>query len=933
MAARCLGLPASRTSVGGCPKTDPPSGLRTKYVRTDAIWDVGFLDFAPQQWIIYHASTRRFFVSNTGLNRIDVIDANSEQLIAEIPVPGAFVGDTTPDQAAIYIGTQVGDVYKIDPVSLKVIQRFPAVQIGPNGFAAFEVRVLADGRLAMLGAQGGIPAVDGYSALAIWNPADNSFFIAPRFALLSGCPLTDHIGVFTLTPDRRKVLLGAAVSTGAICSYDPVTDVQKAINSNSEGGIVSGIMVPAGSQAIILPMGGHVLIFDANQLFLIDQFPVGDGATIYRFILSLDGNTLFAIPIVARGPALAFDWRTHAQIGWIPNFELSDPFAGWITPITIDEFGLIAGVGSHGVAFLDAGTIRPGVPSTIFGNTIALTLSGPIQGGTQARIEVSLLTIPPLSQVLFGSQPSPSAAFNNSGLVASTPPGAPGPVDITGITTDGNIFLQPEGFTYGPWIQETTTNFTTAEGGATGTVYGYGFGPFQVGGPTPSGLQMTVDGVAAAITQYVGDPYSVINQSPFPLEAVQFALPPGTPGTAVSVGVTTPDGTMTAPKSLQYLPATSRFPLPGSVLVQGIYDPLRNVYYFTDTTQVQVFSRTQGKWLTPIPLGGKVSRLWGISLSPNGSKLAVADAGSDVIYVLNPDAPATVSTFTLPNSSVDQGGKPCGLAITDSGIIYYASFYVDSTGGPLLHKLNTSNGTVIDYQSIQAGGGADFLSRILLSSDNARVYLNNAGIVYAIDTATDTQVFNPMVASSGEYELAISSNQTWMSANEWLMDTNFNPESFLGLNEREVLNVFAVFGAKLSPDGNLFFQPLESGIYVFDGKQGTLRAGITLPFQLSANYDALASDGKDNILLGIVGQQGDGGVAVIDLTSLPEPLPLPFAGSGKVLPMKLGAAAASKPKTTKDGATSTGHSMTPHTLRLPHVVINPLTKAGIHVLP
>ncbi|HJX83800.1 MAG TPA: IPT/TIG domain-containing protein, partial [Candidatus Angelobacter sp.] len=850
----------------------------------------------------------------------------------EIPVPGAFVGDTTPDQRAIYIGTQVGDVYKIDPVSLKAVQRFPAVQIGPNGFAAFEVRVLADGRLAMLGAQGGIPAVDGYSALAIWNPVDNSFFIAPRFGLLAGCPLTDHIAVFTLTPDRQKVLLGAGVSTGAICSYDPVTDVQKAVNSNSQGGSISGIMAPAGSQTIILPMGGQVLIFDANTLFLIGQFTVGDGATIYRYILSLDGNTLFAIPIEARGPALAFDWRTHTKIGWIPNFELTDAFTDWITPIAIDESGLIAGVGSHGVVFLDAGTIRPGVPSTIFGNTFALTLSGPVQGGTQAQIEVSLITVPPLSQVLFGGHPSPSATFNNSGLVATTPPGPPGPVDITGITTDGNIFLQPEAFTYGPWIQETITNFTTAEGGAAGTVYGYGFGPFQVGGPTPSGLQMTVGGAATAITQYVGDPYPLLNESPFPLEAVQFALPPGTPGTAVSVGVTTPDGTITAPNALQYLPATSRFPLPGSVLIQGIYDPRRNVYYFSDKTKVQVFSRTQGKWLTPIAMPAQASRLWGLSLSPNGSKLAVADAGANLIYLLNPDTPATVSTFTLTNSSVDPG-EPCGLAITDAGIIYYATFYLNSTGGPLLHRLDTSSRTVVDYQFIQAGGGPDFLSRVLLSSDNARVYLNNAGIVYAIDTATDVQVFNPLVASSGEYELTLSSNQTWMSANEWLMDTNFNPESFLGLNEREALNVFAVFGAKLSPDGNLFFQPLESGIYVFDGKQGILRAGITLPFQLSATYDALVSDGKDNIVLGIVGQQGDGGVAVLDLTSLPEPLPLPFAGSGKVLPMSLSVAAPTKPKTAKDGATNTGRSMTPHTLKLPHVVSNPLIKAGIRVLP
>jgi len=47
------------------------------------------------------------------------------------------------------------------------------------------------------------------------------------------------------------------------------------------------------------------------------------------------------------------------------------------------------------------------------------------------------------------------------------------------------------------------------------------------------------------------------------------------------------------------------------------------------------------------------------------------------------------------------------------------------------------------------------------------------------------------------------------------------------------------------------------------------RARIALPFMLSANYDALVDDGRDNVLIAITGQTGNG-IAVIDLTSLPE---------------------------------------------------------------
>jgi len=101
-----------------------------------------------------HFNTHRFFLSDTSLNQVVVIDAKTEARIGQIPVPGAFVGDISPDQSTIYIGTQVGDLYEIDPVAMAVKARIPAVQIGPRGFPTHEVRALADGRLALLSGEG-----------------------------------------------------------------------------------------------------------------------------------------------------------------------------------------------------------------------------------------------------------------------------------------------------------------------------------------------------------------------------------------------------------------------------------------------------------------------------------------------------------------------------------------------------------------------------------------------------------------------------------------------------------------------------------------------------------------------------------------------------------------------------------------------------------
>jgi hypothetical protein len=143
------------------------------------------------------------------------------------------------------------------------------------------------------------------------------------------------------------------------------------------------------------------------------------------------------------------------------------------------------------------------------------------------------------------------------------------------------------------------------------------------------------------------------------------------------------------------------------------------------------------------------------------------------------------------------------------------------------------------------------------------------------------------VIPASDFELALSSNQTWMSATGWLMDTNLNPESFITLTDRQIASTLLVFGAKLSPDGSLLFQPLVDGIDVFDAKLGTLRTRIALPIALSTNYDALVADGRDNVLVAVAGANGDGGVAVIDLSSLPLPAPQPFALLTGVLPPNL----------------------------------------------
>jgi hypothetical protein len=863
----------------------PPT--RTRYLRTDAQWNYGFLNFFPQTWILYDPGTKRFFANNTALNRIDVFDATTELQIGQIPIPGPWTSDETADHSTIYVGTQLGDLYTVNPVTMTVTQRIPSVQIGPIGYSVYEVRVMADGRLALLGGQGGIPAVDGYQNFAVWNPADNSIIVLGSSYGGSGqgeptvCDQLGNIAEFTLSADRTKVIISSADSDGTLCQVDPNNATYVA---NALGGFLPPTLVPPDGKEVLLAGGAQVDVFDGQGLFLTDSFQISDGTGFYRYALSHDGNTLYAIP-ESGGTGFAYNWHTHTLLGRIACFSTGD-LESWTTPQAVDETGLIAGVIGNGVSFLEGGTLLSTQLGGQVPNSSVKPTTGPTAGGTQVTV-ISDISASRLNKIYFGTGLAEGATVDSLGIHVATPPGQPGPVDVAVSATDGAFELSPEWFSYGPWVVEAAPNSSTADGGGTATIYGYGFGSYGQAQTAP-GLQVSIGGQAANIVQYLPTLASAILDPyyPFPIEGIVVTVPPGTPGTSVDITVTNPSGSVTVKGAFTYYPAVQQFPLTSAQLAQGIYDRHRDVYYFTDQTQVQVFSRTKGQWLASIPIANS-SRLWGIALSPDASRLVIGDAGASVIYLVNPDSPASVTTFPVLNAGMDAGAEPAGLAITNSGIVYYASFYLDTTGGWAFHRLDTTTGKITDYQWLQAGAYTlDAYARVLLSSDNTRVYVNDGGIPIALDTATDTTYYNTIMLNSGDYEMTLSSNGTWMSGSEYFSDTNLNPMSYIAYAEREIWNVSAVFGEKISPDGNLLFSPLQNGVDVIDGRRGNLLTRISLPVTLSPNYDALVSDGQDNVLVAITGQTGTG-IAVIDLTSVPEPTPVPYSTNVAKSPVRL----------------------------------------------
>jgi len=126
------------------------------------------------------------------------------------------------------------------------------------------------------------------------------------------------------------------------------------------------------------------------------------------------------------------------------------------------------------------------------------------------------------------------------------------------------------------------------------------------------------------------------------LRIVTVRTPPGTPGLA-DVTLSIAGQSDVAVKAFQYAQSKATFPFPTSPNFL-LYDRFRKRLYAAHKDQVEVIDPIGQQVLTAlVPAGGKLanSQFAGISLSPDGSRLYVADAGANLVHVLNLTNPGT----------------------------------------------------------------------------------------------------------------------------------------------------------------------------------------------------------------------------------------------------------------------------------------------------
>lgn len=905
--------------------TPMPRTTADNFVRTDSI--TPFTSFPPATYLIYHGATKRFFSTDAYLDRVNVIDSTTQTLVATLTVPGAFGIDQAPDGSVLYVGTMLGDLYVIDPVGLKVLKRYPSTAISPYGFAANAVYAMANGKLLLVSyfLVQAFSWIDGNGPIALWDPATNDITIFggpsasdPERPVKPGC--FERFQDVKLTNNRTRVMLSPVQSSEGssyLCSLDPETGTSNwsAHLSGGSGGAFTAYALTSDGGTLYAFDGYGVHKLNAATLEELGSFPVTTRQALLDYptmFLSRDDKKLFITDGAGKDVLDVYDTSSGQLIGWMPQLNLAAVGSySHDSPLyqAMDANGVAAGViNAEGVGFIDSNAVHNLPIGSRFMQTQLSLPYGPLEGGTAESWLPSVWGIPvtPLGSIYFGGNAATDLGnntFSGPSLFATTPAGKAGPVDVRTFSTDGGSQLIPEGFSYGPWILEAPTNYSTAEGGGPASLYGYGFAPpaYTSGAtylPAPLDLQVSIGGVGAPVTSYSPDPYRNLaypfyfTAPPLPKTSLLYTIPAGTTGTTATISVSNASGSTTATTKLTYLPSVQQYPLDGQ-LVDGIYDPHRDVYYFSDVNRVRVFSLKQSAWLSPIDIPAAYGaygpqRLWGLALSPDGSKLAVSDPGAIAIYIIDPDHPSSIQSFPYASQFFGDPitAEPAGLAITDAGTVYFVTFDLGGDGGRgYLFSLNPSTGKITEIMGDSGIGIPNYLptegpdpdSRLAITADGSRIYFNDDGELGYIDTAQGFFYALPNNAwafSPGGYELVLAGNQTRLFGSGYLMDSNVNPIGLQALDLAQVLDATYVYGAALSADGNLLFQPGLQFIDVFDGQTGAFRARVALPMQLSANYRALVSNNRDNRLVAITGSGN--GIAVVDLNSMPEPEPLPY---------------------------------------------------------
>jgi DNA-binding beta-propeller fold protein YncE len=832
---------ATNNAVDGC-----SVAVRSNYVRTDE---------TPSR-AVYDSARKQLFVSVPTLNRVDVISTADARRIASISVPRPVGLDLTPDGSQVVIGSQLEQITVVDPATLQIVRRLPFMPI--TNVPSFGLTPLSV-PLNVIAMSNGtfLLRVDQFGAtgagLVQWNPQAGTFTERTQG--------TQGVSWLARSADHTKALVAGGDSGGGVVLYDATSDQFTA--RTTVGGFIYYPAMNANGTASALILNCCTLIFLDAHLQQIASVNLGNFS--HGIVFSPDGRFLYVNESISGLPVMSvFDTRTFQRIGQVPATPAFGgfPVSSVTRPLAVSDNRIVFGSEMHGISFTDVSD-----PMTLPTPAPALFVPvavNPPQGNVGAATDTFLtgqdLASSPGAQVFFGTQAATNVALDTSYsppvLRATAPPQQlPGPVNISVAFANGWTAVAPDGFTYGPLVLYTDPGAGPAAGGTPVQILGYGF-DFD-----PSMIQVRLGGRPATVmavepTSYIVVPYS------FPLIRVRITTPSGNAGNA-DLTITTPAGSIMVPRAFQYVGQIRVVPIAGE-LSQVVVDSSRRRAYVSNTSadRVEVVGLDTGQLLTPLSVGPNPV---GLALTPDGSRLLVANSGEKTLTILDPDNPGSAAAVPVvdPNDT-EADPRPLTVAATSTGkaFVGITRNLVGCVGvlreiDLTTHAVSTRNDTGIGCltQAILLAASPDGTQAIVGAGDNT-------GGEVSVWDATQDQFRARML---GDIVQTLSaSNANGFAVNLWLLDDEQHVRQVPGFPEI-VPEIFPVYGEKMHASGALLYVPTEQGIDILDAHTGSFRLRIPLPETLPAVLDGLSIDADGRSLVAI----SESGVTVVQLATVP----------------------------------------------------------------
>jgi hypothetical protein len=776
----------------------------------------------------YDASRQLLFVTNPGLNELDVISTVGHLINAPRSVPAPWGIDQMADGKTLVLGTQAQQIVTVDEDTFAVTHHPFSEQINSSALFFPNVVAMANGKVLVIGKEQGIDSnniLDGGQSLWEWNSNTGSFTkLEPPSSDPSG--LNWETDQLARSADHQWAVFSADQFYLYSSASDTLTTAP--LDSLSPSGTpigVRGYAINADGSEIAVASADQVTFLNRSLAILgTANIPSAFPGARSSVQFTPDGKKLllqYALPLAIE----EIDASTYTPLGYVYGDVNADS----------DNLQRLLGVDSSGHAYagLDGGVLVLNLASPI-----PNPANAPFQSAARCPVlETALplnqsqqvtLTYPPSdTNIYIGGQPAP---LSSDGTVITIPASSkPGPADIECVDSKGDTDMVLADVSYGVDPVGLSANLFPPNVVTGAFLAGYGFSPqFSSGLTAPN---VSVNGAPSPEVK----PDSLLENGA--LQGDEVAFPTGVAGTAAPVQVSSSLGSGTLPGPAYYATPTI---VPASGILQLLYDSHRNLLYVLEAGQIQVLDPSSLTWRTPISLPaatGTATVTWNsMALTPDGSKLIVEAAvgsGAEVV-VLDPDG------FNAPQIVTDQSSAAQfltgSIATTSDGRVILATSQ---------HALQLDLST-LTFSYLNPTLGSAILGDVVRASADGSLVCGEALDVSSGDVAC-LHVATNQVQSEGFgqlfwTDLAVSSDGSQMAAIDappgsagdaigfftpsvQMWNTNVYP-ALQGPDDSGVL------GATFSPHGKTLVVPLGDSIEIWNATTGTLLTRLMTPEEL-----------------------------------------------------------------------------------------------------